>query len=145
MQQESVTDRSSKELMTKAQANRQAESPVCLLTALCRRGIFASFFSGLFFCVLTELSWPQRSYAFCYKPTPPYKPYSFTSNAQVDDYNRKVDAFNKDLDSYRQWLSRSYDSYTTQFKEYLRCEAESYGKAFSGCFRPTPPRCRVRM
>ena len=86
-----------------------------------------------------SISIQADAHAYCYKPTPPYKPFSFTSNDQINAYNKKVDDFNIELNSYRQCMSRSYDLYTNQFKEYLSCEAQSYGKAYSSCTRPVPP------
>ncbi len=79
------------------------------------------------------------AHAYCYKPTPPYRPYTFTSDSQVDSYNRSVDAYNSQLESYKRCLSQSYDSYERRFREYLQCEARSFGKQYSGCMRPSPP------
>ncbi len=81
----------------------------------------------------------KPAYGFCYKPTPPYKPYSFSTNDQIDSYNRKVDLYNYQLATYRECFSRSYDSYEQRFKDCLRCEAGSFGKQYSGCIRPSPP------
>lgn len=87
-----------------------------------------------------SISIQTNAKAYCYKPTPPNKPYSFTTNDQINDYNRKVDSYNKELDAYRACSLSSYESYETRFKEYLRCEARSFGQAYSGCLRPSPPR-----
>jgi hypothetical protein len=114
------------EMRTKSPSNSPLK-PVLLAAAL----IFAGM--GI------SISIQADAHAYCYKPTPPYKPFSFTSNDQINAYNKKVDDFNIELNSYRQCMSRSYDLYTNQFKAYLSCEAQSYGKAYSNCARPSPP------
>jgi len=86
-----------------------------------------------------ELLHGHPGYGYCYKPTPPYRPYTFTSNEQVDSYNRSVDRYNEELRSYKKCMTRSYDSYEQRFKEYLQCEARSYGQNYSGCMKPSPP------
>ena len=102
--------------------------PIVLATALAFVG------TGIVISIQTD------AHAYCYKPTPPNKPYSFSSNDQINDYNRRVDSYNKELDAYRACSLNSYESYETRFKEYLRCEARSFGQAYSGCSRPAPPR-----
>ena len=99
-------------------------------------GVFLAGMAGLAIGILH----PEIVHGYCYKPTPPYKPYTFTTNEQIDSYNRRVDLYNKEVERYRACLSSSYDSYEQRFKEYLRCEARSFGKEFSGCMRPSPPR-----
>jgi hypothetical protein len=101
--------------------------------------ISAIFLAGMAGLALGILH-PEKAHGYCYKPTPPYKPYTFTTNEQIDSYNRRVDLYNKEVERYRACLSSSYDSYEQRFKEYLRCEARSFGKEYSGCMRPSPPR-----
>jgi hypothetical protein len=96
----------------------------------------ALVFVGAGMSILIQAS----AHAYCSKPAPPYKPYSFTSNSQIEDYNRRVDSYNRDLESYRRCALSSLESYEARFKEYLRCEARSFGQAYSGCSRPAPPR-----
>jgi hypothetical protein len=83
---------------------------------------------------------PIKLYAFCMKPNPPYKPFSFTSNQQVELYNQQVDRYNKELEMYGQCTAREINSYSQQFKDYIQCEIKTYGNSYSSCTRPTPPR-----
>jgi hypothetical protein len=81
-----------------------------------------------------------ESLAYCLKPSPPYRPWSFNSNQQVDSYNREVDRYNRDIDQYRQCANRQIEAYNRQYEDYLRCEARNYGNNYSSCFKPSPPR-----
>jgi hypothetical protein len=83
---------------------------------------------------------PEKAIAYCMKPSPPYKPWSFNSNQQIDAYNKKVDEYNRDIEQFRDCATRQIESYNRQYAEYLRCEARSYGSSFSSCFKPSPPR-----
>jgi len=83
---------------------------------------------------------PIKLYAVCMKPNPPYKPFSFTTNQQVELYNQQVDRYNKELEMYGQCTAREINSYSQQFKDYIQCEIKTYGNSYSSCTRPTPPR-----
>lgn len=96
--------------------------------------------AGAIFGSLLVFTTSDRAFAFCMKPSPPYKPWSFNSNHQIDAYNREVDRYNRDVEHYRDCAARQIESYNRQYTEYLRCEARSYGSGFSGCFKPSPPR-----
>jgi hypothetical protein len=97
--------------------------------------LFATASAGLAIALLIQ----DDAHGYCYKPTPPNKPFRFVSNDQIDRYNKSVETYNRDLNVYKQCFARSYDSYKQRFNEYLRCEAKSFGKAYSGCSRPRPP------
>ena len=86
------------------------------------------------------LMYPEKAIAYCMKPSPPYKSWSFNSNQQIDAYNKKVDEYNRDIEQFRDCATRQIESYNRQYAEYLRCEARSYGSSFSSCFKPSPPR-----
>ncbi len=94
----------------------------------------SAIYAALFFGI------PKESLAFCIKPSPPYKPWSFNSNQQVDSYNREVDRYNRDIEQYRQCAIRQIGAYNRQYEDYLRCEARNYGNNYSSCFKPSPPR-----
>jgi len=95
---------------------------------------------NIFLLPLAVMLTPGESQAFCSKPNPPYKPYSFTSNQQIESYNQQVDRFNQELAMYKECATRQINSYSQQYNDYLQCEAKSYGNAYSGCAKPTPPR-----
>jgi hypothetical protein len=90
--------------------------------------------------LLVVLQSPNKVQAFRMKPNPPYKPFSFTSNQQVDLYNQQVARYNKEVEMYGERSAREINSYSQQFKDYIQCEVKSYGNSYSSCTRPTPPR-----
>ena len=48
----------------------------------------------------SNLSLSSYPSANCYKPSKPYKPYSFSSQWEVDSYNSKVDSYNSSMRIY---------------------------------------------
>lgn len=83
---------------------------------------------------------PGSALAYCYKPSVPYKPYSFTSSFEVDSYNRKVDQYNNDLRRYQSCVRSEIDTYRVQYQNYLNCEARNFGSSYSSfCSKPTKP------
>ena len=100
-----------------------------------KKGMFTNLL--LFLVVILT---PIKLYAFCTKPNPPYKPFSFTSNQQVDLYNQQVVGYNREVELYGECKTRESNSYSQQFKDYIQCEIKTYGNSYSSCTRPTPPR-----
>jgi len=96
-------------------------------------------FNNLLILLVVMLA-PSKLYAFCMKPNPPYKPYSFSSNQQVDSYNQQVNRYNNEVETYKECTTREINSYSQQFKDYIQCEIKTYGNSYSSCSRPTPPR-----
>ena len=48
----------------------------------------------------SNLSLSSYPSANCYKPSPPYKPYSFNSQWEIDSYNLEVDSYNSSMRIY---------------------------------------------
>ena len=90
--------------------------------------------------LLVVMQSPNKVQAFCMKPNPPFKPFSFTSNQQVELYNQQVVNYNREVEMYGQCTTREINSYSQQFKDYIQCEIKTYGNSYSSCSRPTPPR-----
>lgn len=49
----------------------------------------------------------------CYKPTKPYKPYSFSSQWDVDNYNNELDTFADEVDIYKRCINDFVDEQNT--------------------------------
>lgn len=79
-------------------------SPFLLIAVLMSVNAFAVVFGG---SNLGFGGYPDHS---CYKPSKPFKPYSFDSQWEVDIYNQKVDSYNSELGIYLDCINEYVDN-----------------------------------
>ena len=62
------------------------------------------FFGIISFVVILNADMFEPSHS-CYKPTKPYKPYSFSSQWEVDNYNNEIESFADEVDTYKRCIN----------------------------------------
>ena len=68
--------------------------------------------------LLVVMQSPNKVQAFCMKPNPPFKPFSFTTNQQVGLYNQQVVSYNREVEKYGECSERENNSYSDQFSDH---------------------------
>jgi len=77
-------------------------------------------------CYLNAFYYPSHS---CRKPSKPYKPYSFSSNWEVDSYNSEVRTYNSDLEEYIECIEQYIEEANSDIKKIQREQQEAIDDA----------------
>ncbi len=77
-------------------------------------------------CYLNAFYYPSHS---CYKPSKPYKPFSFSSNWEVDSYNSKVRTYNLELQTYIDCIEEYVEEANSDIKKIQREQQEAIDDA----------------
>ena len=65
----------------------------------------------------------------CYKPSPPYKPYSMNSQWEIDSYNREVESYNADLEIYIDCINEYVENAQNDIKRIQEAASDAIDEA----------------
>ena len=81
----------------------------------------------LIFFIVLEFSYADMFTPshFCSKPVKPYKPYSFSSQWEIDNYNNQIDSFYDDVERYKSCIQDFVDEQNNQSNNHINAAQEA--------------------